>query len=59
MIFAALTRMGSLRERNELSPDSPHHNGSFDNRGDMVHSSVQGLQRVALYVLGEKNQMKV
>ena len=57
----ALNRIGSLRDKGGLSPGLEGHrqNGSLDTRGDLINSSVQGLQRVALYVLGEKNQMKV
>lgn len=57
----ALNRIGSLRDKGHLSPNLEGHrqNGSLDMRGDLINSSVQELQRVALYVLGEKNQMKV
>ncbi|KAK7481835.1 hypothetical protein BaRGS_00026861, partial [Batillaria attramentaria] len=57
---ASLNRIGSLRDKGRLSPnlERPRQNGSLDPRGDMINNSVRGLQRVALYILGEKNQMK-
>ncbi|XP_070199867.1 myotubularin-related protein 13-like isoform X2 [Littorina saxatilis] len=57
---ASLNRIGSLRDKGALSPsmEAQRQNGSLDTRGDIINNSVQGLQRVALYVLGEKNQMK-
>ncbi|XP_048241880.1 myotubularin-related protein 13-like isoform X3 [Haliotis rufescens] len=57
----SLNRIGSLREKSRYSsPDtrSRAQNGSLDHRGDLINSSVQGLHRVSLYVLGEKTQMK-
>lgn len=59
--FTALNRMGSLRDKMRLSPDldSRRQNGNIDSRGDFINNSVQGLHRTALYVFGEKNQMKV
>lgn len=36
-----------------------HQNGGVNERSELLHNSVQGLKRVALYVLGEKAQMKV
>jgi hypothetical protein len=61
VLCAALNRIGSLRDKGQLSPnlEGQRQNGGLDVRGDVVTSSVQGLHRVALYVLGEKNQMKV
>lgn len=35
------------------------HGGVLDSRGDLINNSVKGLQRISLYVLGEKAQMKV
>nr|KAG5695682.1 hypothetical protein BaRGS_022359 [Batillaria attramentaria] len=60
MVGLALNRIGSLRDKGRLSPnlERPRQNGSLDPRGDMINNSVRGLQRVALYILGEKNQMK-
>ena len=74
MMNAALGRMASLRindaasserlrpssalpsSRPSLFAPGPKHNGVFDN-GDA--STMSGLQRAVLYVLGEKTQMKV
>ncbi|KAL8615600.1 hypothetical protein ACOMHN_026590 [Nucella lapillus] len=58
--WPTLSRMGSLRDKGALSPtlEAHRHNGSLDSRGDLINSSVQGLHRVAVYVLGEKNQIK-
>jgi len=61
----SLGRIGSLREKNRISSSSlsytlqARQNGSVES-GDLGHGEVshQGLQRSALYVLGEKTQMK-
>ncbi|XP_041365406.1 myotubularin-related protein 13-like [Gigantopelta aegis] len=59
---ASLNRIGSLRGKNRMSSTSmdsqSQANGSLDYRGDLINSSVKGLHKVALYVLGEKTQMK-
>ncbi|XP_078332157.1 myotubularin-related protein 13-like isoform X3 [Crassostrea virginica] len=61
------SRIGSIREKPRMnsssatldtSPAMLHQNGGVSERSDLLHSSVQGLKRVALYVLGEKAQMK-
>ncbi|KAL3842272.1 hypothetical protein ACJMK2_020304 [Sinanodonta woodiana] len=58
----ALTRIGSLKEKHKHSTlDSRgylHPNGTLDGRGDLINSSVQGLRKVSVYILGEKAQMK-
>ncbi|KAJ8313207.1 hypothetical protein KUTeg_009240 [Tegillarca granosa] len=60
-------RMGSFREKSRLSTASfdpamasrlAQNGGLMDSPGDIINSSVQGLKRVSLYVLGEKAQMK-
>ena len=62
---AAFSRIGNTKDKGRLGTatlDSAlsHHNGGLtESRGDLINSSVQGLKRVALYVLGEKAQMKV
>ena len=62
---AAFSRIGSTKDKGRLGTatlDSAltHHNGGLtESRGDLINNSVQGLKRVALYVLGEKAQMKV
>lgn len=51
--------MNSSSATLDTSPAMLHQNGGVSERSDLLHSSVQGLKRVALYVLGEKAQMKV
>ena len=59
---AALTRLGSVKPSVRTGTldgrQFSHPNGSVDG-GDLISSSVQGLKKVSLYVLGEKAQMKV
>eukprot|EP00105_Crassostrea_gigas_P044502 XP_019928650.1 PREDICTED: myotubularin-related protein 13 isoform X4 [Crassostrea gigas] len=65
--WPTFSRIGSIREKprgnsnsatlDHLSP-ALHQNGGVNDRADLLHTSVQGLKRVALYVLGEKTQMK-
>ncbi|XP_052823707.1 myotubularin-related protein 13 isoform X6 [Octopus bimaculoides] len=60
----ALGRIGSFREKPKLQTGSLEsnrtlrQNGSLDPKGDIVNSSVQGLHKVSLHILGEKAQMK-
>nr|XP_022319360.1 myotubularin-related protein 13-like isoform X4 [Crassostrea virginica] len=65
--WQTFSRIGSIREKPRMnsssatldtSPAMLHQNGGVSERSDLLHSSVQGLKRVALYVLGEKAQMK-
>ena len=62
-VFAALSRIGSSREKTRTATLDPsrfsHPNGDLERAGDLINSSVQGLKKVSLYVLGEKTQMKV
>ncbi|BFZ05320.1 hypothetical protein BsWGS_08359 [Bradybaena similaris] len=51
----SVNRMGSMRER---SPNQRHQMSRDANHGDLVNNSIKHLQHVALYVLGEKAQMK-
>ncbi|KAL5006472.1 hypothetical protein ScPMuIL_015278 [Solemya velum] len=59
-----LGRVGSFREKSRMSTTSldpgilGRHSGILDSRGDLINNSVKGLQRISLYVLGEKAQMK-
>jgi hypothetical protein len=65
--LAAFSRIGSIREKPRMNSSSAtldtaamlHQNGGVSERSELLHNSVQGLKRVALYVLGEKAQMKV
>ena len=60
---AALTRIGSVKDKPKSGTFNPTRfpatNGDMDQNGDLINSSVQGLKKVSLYVLGEKTQMKV
>lgn len=60
----SLGRIGSFREKTKIQTGSLEssrtlrQNGSLDPKGDFVNTSVQGLHKVSLYILGEKAQMK-
>ncbi|XP_060586000.1 myotubularin-related protein 5-like, partial [Ruditapes philippinarum] len=60
--FSTLTRIGSVKDKSKTSTFDParfsHPNGDLERTGDLINSSVQGLKKVSLYVLGEKSQMK-
>ncbi|XP_053384706.1 myotubularin-related protein 13-like isoform X1 [Mercenaria mercenaria] len=60
--FSTLTRIGSMKDKAKTSTFDPsrfsHPNGDLERTGDLINSSVQGLKKVSLYVLGEKSQMK-
>lgn len=62
-VIAALTRIGSVKDKPRSGTFNPGRfsapNGDIDHSGDLINSSVQGLKKVSLYVLGEKTQMKV
>ncbi|XP_021368098.1 myotubularin-related protein 13-like [Mizuhopecten yessoensis] len=64
-------RIGSIKDKSRMSgtasldSSAARLNGALSDgnygersHGDLINSSVQGLKRVALYVLGEKAQMK-
>ncbi|XP_048780690.1 myotubularin-related protein 13-like isoform X6 [Ostrea edulis] len=63
---SSFSRIGSIREKPRMNSSSAtldssamlHQNGGVNERSELLHNSVQGLKRVALYVLGEKAQMK-
>lgn len=63
LTISALTRLGSVKDKPRSGTFNPSRfaqpNGNIDQNGDLINSSVQGLKRVSLYVLGEKTQMKV
>ena len=61
-----MTRIGSGgggKEKQRTATLDPsrfsHNSGDLERAGDLINSSVQGLKKVSLYVLGEKTQMKV
>ncbi|XP_048780687.1 myotubularin-related protein 13-like isoform X2 [Ostrea edulis] len=64
--WPTFSRIGSIREKPRMNSSSAtldssamlHQNGGVNERSELLHNSVQGLKRVALYVLGEKAQMK-
>lgn len=59
-----MTRIGSGggKEKQRTATLDPsrfsHNSGDLERAGDLINSSVQGLKKVSLYVLGEKTQMK-
>ncbi|KAK3103033.1 hypothetical protein FSP39_015926, partial [Pinctada imbricata] len=60
--YSSFSRIGSTKDKGRLGTatlDLTHHNGTLtESKGDLINSSVQGFKQVALYVLGEKAQMK-
>ncbi|KAL4225636.1 ARS-binding factor 1 [Mactra antiquata] len=56
----SLTRIGSVKDKGRPGSydTSRFANGDVERTGDLINSSVQGLKKVSLYVLGEKTQMK-
>ena len=66
LCYAAMSRVTSMRERSRLSTGSlqyhhvsPKQNGTID-MGELATDTLpQSFHKAVLYVLGEKNQLKV